>query len=213
MLEDITGQDIKNEFKKNKTLRMVSIGVGAVVLIILGYFLYKQFIWKPANEKSMDSYYAGLNYAAKDSTNQAISELSRVVKKYDGKVGGELAQFVLARQHMEKGEFKKALEELQDVNVDDQFVAVYSIGLQGDCYSEMGNYKMAIELYEEAAHTNENEKTSPEYLFKAGLCAEEMKNPEKAHALYNEIKDNYRDFANYKTIDKYIARVANQRKK
>lgn len=213
MLENLSPQEFKNQFKVNKTLRMVTIGVGSIVVLILGYFLYKQFIWKPANEKSRDAFYVGLNYAAKDSTDAAINELTPVVKKHDGKDGGELAQFVLARQFMAKGEFKKALSELEGVNVNDTYLSVYSIGLQGDCYSEMKKYKEALDLYEEASMKNENEKTSPEFLFKAGLCAEELNDFAKATELYTKIKENYTTFASQKTIDKYIARVKNKTKK
>lgn len=191
---------------------MITIGVGAIIVLILGYFTYKKLIWEPANEKSKDAYYAGLNYAAKDSVDMAIDELKPVVSKYDGKQGGEIAQFVLARQYMTKGEFNKALEELEGVDVSDTYVAVYAIGLQGDCYSEMKKYKEAIDLYIQAAEKVDNEKTSPEYLFKAGLCAEEIKDFEQAKELYTRIKDNYLSFSGTKTIDKYIARVSNEKK-
>lgn len=213
MLENLSPKEFKNQFKTNKNLRMITIGVGSIIVLILGYFLYKQLIWSPANEKSKEAYYAGLNYAAKDSVDQAIDELVPVVKKYDGKQGGELAQFVLARQYMAKGQFKKALDELEGVDVSDTYVAVYTIGLQGDCYSEMGKYEEAMDLYIEAAEKVDNEKTSPEYLFKAGLCAEEKSNFEKATELYTRIRDNYVSYSNSKTIDKYIARVKNKTKK
>lgn len=213
MLENLSGQDIKTQFKQNKTLRMMTFGIGAVVILVLGYFLYKQFIWLPENEKSKDAYYAGLNYASKDSTDAAIAEMKRVVNKYDGMDGGELAQYTLGRQYMDKREFKKAISELEGVNVDDMFISVYVIGLQGDCYSELGKYDEAMDLYEEAASKNENEKTSPEYLFKAALCAAEVNNNEKALELFQKIKDNYLTFSNMKTIDKYIARYSNMQKK
>ncbi|MES2590053.1 MAG: tetratricopeptide repeat protein [Bacteroidota bacterium] len=213
MLENLSPQDFKTQFKNNKNLRMITIGVGSIIVLILGYFTYKQFIWSPANEKSKDAYYAGLNYAAKDSVDLAIDELAPVVKKYDGKQGGELAQFVLARQYMAKGEFNKALTELEGVNVDDTYISVYTLGLQGDCHSEMGKHKEAMELYLDAANKVDNEKTTPEYLFKAGLCAEELKDFEKASELYTKIKDNYLVYSNTKTIDKYIARVKNNKTK
>lgn len=191
---------------------MITMGVGAIIVLILGYFLYKQFLFNPDNEKSKDAYYEGLNYAAKDSTDKAIDALKPVVTKYDGKQGGELAQFVLARQYMTKGEFKKALEELEGVDVSDTYVAVYAIGLQGDCKSEMGNYQEAMDLYLEAADRVDNEKTTPEYLFKAGLCAEQLKDYEKASELYTRIKENYIVYGSQKTIDKYVARVQNTKK-
>lgn len=210
MLEDLTREQLKNQFKTNKTLRFVTIGVGALVIVILGYFAYRQFIWKPANEKSMDSYWIGLNYAAKDSTDVAIDELNSAVKKYDGKIGGEVAQFVYARQLMNKGEFKKALDELEGVKLNDTYTKVMCVGLQADCLSEMEKYEDAASRYFEAAEMDDNDLTTPLYLWKAGLCAEEINNFDKATEFYQRIKDNYAGFASKKQIDKYLARASSK---
>ncbi len=213
MLENLSGKDFKSQFKENKTLRLVTITVGAVAIVVVGYILFNTFVSGPANEKSKDAYWTGLNYAAQDSVDQAIEELSRVVKEYDGKVGGENAQFVLARMYMSKGDFKKALDELEGVKVKDTYLSIYAIGLQGDCQSEMGKYDEAKDLYIEAAERNENEKTSPDFLFKAALCAEKQGKNEEAAELYTRIKDNYVMFSNQKAIEKYIARAKNKPKK
>ena len=132
MLENLSPDNLKSEFKSNSKVRIATYAVGGILVLALGYFAYHQFIWKPANIKSTEVGYAGLNYAAMDSTDLAIEELMPVVKKYDGKDGGEVAQFVLARQLMAKGEFKKALDNLDGVNVEDTYVRVHAIGLQGD---------------------------------------------------------------------------------
>ncbi len=210
MLEDITGESIKEQFKTNKKLRMTTFIVGGIIILVLGYFLYRQFVWMPANEKSKDNYYVGLNYAVADSTDMAIEELGKHVKNYDGKIGGEVAQFVYARQLMAKGEFKKALEELEGVKVDDSYVRVMAIGLQGDCYSEMENYEQAADKYMEAAELNENDHTTPTYLFKAALVAEELKDFGKAAELYERIKADYPTFGTTKQIEKYISRAKNK---
>tara|TARA_B110000305_G_scaffold148376_1_gene164693 strand:+ start:1944 stop:2585 length:642 start_codon:yes stop_codon:yes gene_type:complete len=213
MLEDISGEKIKEQFKSNKTVRIITMVVGGIIVLALGYFIYRQFVWQPANEKSKDTYWAGLNYAAKDSTELAIDELQVQVKKYDGKDGGEIAQFVLARQYMNKGEFKKAITELEGVDVNDTYVQIMSIGLQADAYSELENYVEAAKLYKMAADMNENELTTPMYLMKAGLCLEEINNFEKATEYYITIKENYSAFASQKIIDKYIARTENKTSK
>ena len=210
MLENLSGKDFKSQFKENKTLRLVTISVSAVVVVTLGYFAYSKFISEPRDVKSRDSYWSGLNYASMDSTDLAIEKLKKPAKDFDGKTGGENAQFVLARQYMNKGEFKKALSELEDVDVNDTYVSIYTLGLQGDCKSELGNYKEAKDLYMEAADKNDNEKTSPEFLFKAALCAEELKDNKGAEELYVRIKENYLSFSQQKSIDKYIARVKNK---
>lgn len=213
MLEDISGEQIKNQFKTNKKLRLITIAVGGIVVIGLGYFAYRQFIYGPANEKSMDNYWVGLNYATADSTDIAIEELRSHAKKYDGKIGGEVAQFVYARQLMSSGEFKKAIEELAGVDVSDTYVSVMATGLQADCYSELKEYDKAATMYLEAADMSENEMTTPMYLMKAGLCAEEIKNFPIAQECYERIRDNYSSYASQKTIEKYIARAKNKKTK
>lgn len=210
MLENFSFQDFKNKVQSDKKTKLVAYLVGGLIALILLYFAYRQFIWKPANEKSKDAYWVGLNYAAKDSTDLAIEELEPVVKKYDGKIGGENAQFILARQYMAKGEFKKALDLLKDVEANDTYVASMAVGLQGDCHSEMKDYEKAFKLYLEASGINENEMTTPMYLFKAGLCAEKNKNFEQAAECYIKIRDDYSGFGNQKAIEKYIARASNK---
>lgn len=207
MLEDLSGQQIKEQFKSNKKLRMTIMVVGGLLVLVLGYFVYRQFIWVPANEESKNAYWESLNYAAADSTDVALDGLQTVVKKYDGKIGGEVAQFALARQLMEKGEFKKAITELENVEVNDTYVKIMTIGLQADCYSEMKNYEKAANMYLEAADMSDNEFTAPIYLMKAALCAEEIKNFDKAVECYERIRDDYTAFHAQKQIDKYLARA------
>lgn len=213
MLENISSEEIKSQFKSNKKLRLVTIIIGGAIVLIAGYFLYRQFVVKPKNEKSQDAYWEGMNLVAKDSTDASIEVLTSVVKKYDGYVGGENAQYLLGAQLMKKGEFKKAAETLEGVNVDDTYISAMAIGLQGDCYSELGQYQEAVEKYIKASETNTNEMTTPNYLFKAALCAEELKDYEAALGYYTTIKDEYTTFANRKTIDKYIARVSSTKAK
>ncbi|MFN5147509.1 MAG: tetratricopeptide repeat protein [Flavobacteriia bacterium] len=210
MLENFSTQELKKKFESNKNTRLVTYIVGGILILVIGYFGYRQFIWKPANEKSKDAYWPGLNLAAQDSTDKAIDELKPVVKQYDGKIGGENAQFVLARQYMNKGQYKKALEELEGVEVSDTYVSAMVLGLQGDCHSEMKDFEKAGVMYLEAAGVNENELTTPMYLFKAGLCAEKVKDFEKALECYTKIKDDYPSYGSQKSIEKYVARASNK---
>jgi tetratricopeptide (TPR) repeat protein len=167
----------------------------------------------PANEKSNDGWWVAMNYIEKDSTDQAIKSLEPFVKSYDGKTGGEIGQYLLATQYMKKGEFQKALDNLEGVDLDDTYISVFAIGLQGDCHSDMKNYEKAIEKYLEAAEANDNEMTTPMYLFKAGLHAEKLKKFEDATTYYTRIQDDSPSFAAQKTIEKYIARASSTKVK
>lgn len=214
MFENLSGENLKNEFKKNKNVRLASYAIGGVLVLALGYFVYHSFIYKPANEKSKEAGYIGLNYAAMDSTDLAIEDLSGVVKKFDGKIGGEVAQFALARQLMNKSQFQKALDELDGVDVEDTYVRIYAVGLQGDCLSEMKKYEEAVSKYMKASKMDNNDYTTPMYLFKAALLTEQKLNDPKAAAeMYTEIRDNYLQFGNQKSIDRYIERAKNKKVK
>ena len=210
MLENITGEELKNQFKTNKKLRLITLIVGSAALLALGYFIYLQFVWTPKNEESKGKYWPGLNLAAADSTDAAIEALRPIKKKYDGYIGGEIAQFVYARQLMSKNEFQKAIQELEEVTVEDTYVKIMSVGLQGDCYSELEKYDSAYEKYMEAAEMQDNDLTAPTYLKKAGLCAEALKNFEKASENYKSIIDNYSDFARENQIERYFSRANSQ---
>jgi len=210
MLEDITGQELKNQFKTNKKLRLITMIVGGAAVIALGYFVYLQFVWYPTNDESKEKYYHGLNLAAADSTDAALAELKPVKEKYDGYIGGEVAQFAYARQLMNKGEFKKAIEDLEGVEVEDSYVSVMSIGLRGDCNSELKKYDAAYTLYMEAAEKSDNDLTTPMYLQKAGLCAEQLKNFDKATDCYQRIVDDYSEFSRTNQVERYLARAKNQ---
>lgn len=207
MSDNFSESNLKEQFKSNTKLKMTTYVVGGLALVTIAYFSYKQFIFNPANEKSKGAYFEGLNYADKDSTDAAIETLTPVVKKYDGKIGGEVAQFTLARQLMAKKQFAKALENLEGVKLDDTYLSVMCIGLQGDCKSEMKKYEEAAELYIKAADKDENDFTTPSYLFKAAFCAEKVNDFETALHLYQKIENNYPEFANQKSIKKYIARA------
>lgn len=208
MLENFSLDTIKSKFQNDSRFKFGTLIAGGVLFLVLGGLAYYQFIWKAKNNESKNAYWKGLNYAEKDSTNLAINELTKAKKKYDGYIGGEIAQFVLARQFMAKGEFKKALKELEEVNLDDSFLSAMRLGLSADCHSELKDYKKAVETYLEASETNTNDYTTPMYLFKAGLHSEKINDFKKATELYTKVRDEYPAYAGQKTIDKYIARAS-----
>ena len=72
MLENFSIQEFKNKIQSDKQAKLITYAVGGLLVLILGYFAYRQFIWKPANEKSKDAFWVGLNNSAKDSTDLAI---------------------------------------------------------------------------------------------------------------------------------------------
>lgn len=210
---NLSSEGLKHQWKTNKRFKIGVYISGSVVGALILFLGYRQLIWAPSDTKANDGWWSALNYVEKDSTDQAIKLLIPFVKKYDGHTGGEIGQYLLGAQYMKKGEFQKALEQFEGVSVNDTYLSTMSIGLQGDCLSELKKYEGAAELYEKAANAMENDFTSPMYLFKAGLHAELATDYESATAHFTKIRDDYPDYGNQKTIDKYIARVASVKSK
>ncbi|MBM3452806.1 MAG: hypothetical protein FJX84_06665 [Bacteroidetes bacterium] len=208
MTENFSLDTLKNKFNNDKRFKTITYVVGGLLVLVLAGLAYYQFIWKSTNDKSKDAYWKGLNYASKDSTAVAITELTKAKKKYDGYIGGEIAQFVLARQFMAKGEFKKALKELDETKLEGTFLESMRIGLMADCHSELKEYKKAVEKYVEASDADDNEFTTPMYLFKAGLNSEKTKEFKKAAEYYTKVRDEYPTYANQIAVDKYVARAS-----
>ena len=220
MTENFSLEDLKQKYKNSKSFRISSIAIGTLALIVIGYLGYRQFMWKPSNEKSKESYFIALNAITNEDSNIAmdtskdgaktdpIKKLQKSVKKYDGKIGGEVSKYLLASQYMRKGKYKEALTLLENVSVEDTYVSVEVIGLQGDCQSELNKFEEAYELYKTAANMNANNFTSPMYLFKAGLVAEQLKKYDLAKAHFETIAVQYPKsfYAKEKNLEAYIAR-------
>ena len=220
MTENFSLEDLKQKFNENKSFRISTIAIGAIAILVIGFLSYRQWMWKPDNEKSKETYFVALNAVANEGKNAVvdtskagsktdpIKKLQKSVKKYDGKIGGEVSKYLLASQYMRKGKYKEALVLLQNVSVEDTYVSIEVIGLQGDCQSELKNYEKAYALYQEAAAKNENNFTSPMYLFKAGLVAEKLKKYDEAVTHYEKIATIYPKsfYAKEKNLEAYIAR-------
>jgi predicted negative regulator of RcsB-dependent stress response len=197
--------------KNSKTFKMVSYAVGAIAVLVLAWFLYQQFVFKPANEKSKTAYWRAMVYLENDEPDNALAEFERVAKKYDGKVGGEISQYMAGRLYMDKGEFKKALKLLEKAKLKDLYLGTMVIGLQGDCHSELGDFKKAVKLYEKAAKRKANEFTTPMYLMKAALIHEmKLNNFEDAVEIYKSIEMDYYEYFKTNNVEKYLERVANK---
>lgn len=209
MSEEITKEEIIEQFKGNKVLKAITIAVGVLVVGILAYFAYNTFIAKPNELASNAQSARGIMLLEKDSLSLAIEELEIHVNEYNGYTGGEVAQFGLASAYFKNGEFELALSTLEDVKLEDIYLSTMAIGMQGDCYSEMEDFQSAVDKYVLAAEKDKNDLTTPMYLFKAGLNAEAAKDFRKAAEFYNRINDEYTSYATQNGIEKYIARAEN----
>jgi TolA-binding protein len=80
-------------------------------------------------------------------------------------------------------------------------------GAIGDAYLEKGDLSKGAAYYLEAANQDDNDLTSPLFLFKAGQTYELLGNYSEAIRAYERIKEDYPKSSEARNIDKYIGRA------
>jgi len=198
-------------FDKYKNILIYS-GIG-IVVVFLGIVGYQKFVYGPKEIESQEVLTDALYDFDKDSLTTAAQGTAdymgfeEIADEYSGTSGGDIANYSMGIISMEKGDFELALDYFQQCDFEDVMIGNMNIGLQGDCYVELGDYETAVELFEKAAAREPNEFTTPMYLKKAGLTYEELGDLDKANIAYTKIKDEYAQSSEGADIDKYIARV------
>lgn len=207
MSEGITKEELIEQFKGNKILKISTIVVGVIAFLVLAFLGYNRLYAEPKNEESKAMVAKGIMWMEKDSTQQAIEEFEFVASQYKGYDGASIANYSLGQIFFEQGRYEEALDVLKRVKLKDSYLQTMAIGTMGDSYSELEDYVSAVEQYYKAATRVDNSQTSPMYFFKAGLNSEKAGDHQKAAEMYQQIKDNYKVFANQKGIEKYITRA------
>lgn len=217
MSEDL---EVKNDWfsklKANKGLFIGSILIGLGLLSAAGYFAYIKFMWEPTNEESKTVAWKAEKYLELDSLNLALNGkpgdfegLVSVADEYDGYIGGERAKYEVALALRDQGKFQEAIDYLTDLQFEDVMIGTFAIGVQGDCYVEMGQLAEGLAKYEEAYNREPNQFSTPYFMMKAAAVHEENGNYDKAVELYKTIKNEYEESEYAVGIDKYISRAQN----
>ncbi|SKA43201.1 Tetratricopeptide repeat-containing protein [Chitinophaga eiseniae] len=198
-------------FVKNKNV--ITIAVLAVVVGVGGFFAYNRFVKQPNENKAQEMVFHAQNYFAVDSFKLALNGdgnnygFLQVVNKYGSTKAGNLAKYSAGVCYIRMGEYQKGIDMLKSFSSDDLLLQPTALGLIGDAYMELNKTAEGIEAYKKAGHYNDNELTSPVYLFRAGMALEKAGKPQEAVSIYKEIKEKFPLTNEGREMDKYLARL------
>lgn len=207
----------KGSFVQENAKSLVFIA-GAIVVLIGIYFWYQNVYLKNRAEEAAGQMYKAEQFVGVDSlANKAINGeggypgLEKIAEEYDNTKSANLANLYLGGIYLRKGEYKKATEALGKYTATGSPVAdPLALGLLGDAYSELRDYKQAATYYQKAADKASNKFTSPMFLKKLGLVNENLKDFKAAEEAYTKIKTQFPDSQEAAMIDEYIARAQAQ---
>jgi tetratricopeptide (TPR) repeat protein len=194
--------------------RKSAIGLSVILILILGYFGYKQFILEPKEKQATEAMYRAEEYFRADSVRLALNGdavnagFVKIMSRYKGTKAADLAAFYAGACYLKLGDFNNAVKYLKDFKTSAIQVQAKAFGLLGDAYSELNKKEEAVEQYKKAGTFFEQDETiSPEYLFRAGYLYESMGKNQDAIAMYQIIKSKYPASPRGFDIDRYLARL------
>jgi tetratricopeptide (TPR) repeat protein len=186
---------------------------GAIVAMVLIYLGYQKLYLAPRDEKAASQMYVAQDFWEKKQWDKAIKGdagypgFEKIVSDYSNTKSANLAYFYLGTAYLNKGEYRKAIDNLNNYRGGDNMVAAEALGGIGDAYVELKDYDKAVTYFKKAVDKANNNFLSPFYLKKLGLVYEAQNDYKDASDTYKRIKSDYPESNEAQSIDGYIARA------
>jgi len=193
--------------------KLISIVIGTIVVLAVGYLGLNKFYLEPRTKNAQDQMFQAQNYFDKDSFNLALNGdgsnpgFLDIIDDYRSTNAGNLANYYAGVSYLHMGQFDKAINHLKKFDTKDAMLGPISVGAQGDAQLELGKTDKALDLYTKAYKMNDNVLTAPIYMLKAGELLESTNKAADALKIYEAIKLKFPESNEGRSIDKYIARV------
>jgi tetratricopeptide (TPR) repeat protein len=184
----------------------------AIVVMVVGYIAYLKLYLAPREVSAANQFYVAQDFWAKKDWDKAIKGdagypgLEKIISDYSNTKVANLAYFYLGTAYLNKGEYRKAIDNLNSYRGDDAMVAAEALGSVGDAYVELKDFDKAETYFKKAADKAKNKFLTPLYLKKLGLVYEAKNDNKSAADTYKKIKTDYPESAEAQNIDEYIAR-------
>lgn len=181
--------------------------IGLVVIGVLGYLAYNNFIVKPRQQEAVQAMSEPLDFFNRamqidaganrdDMLQRALNGaggygLLDVANKFGNTDAGNIANYTAGMAYLNLRQYKEAVQHLEKFSSKDEFLAVIAKGAIGDAFTETGQTQEALKYYEEAAKMRSNNYSTPKYLFRAALAAIELGQMNKAETFLKQIEKDY----------------------
>jgi len=193
--------------------KSLSIIIGAVVLMLVSYFAYKNIYLAPQEAEAKEQVWQAQQAFANDNLEVALngSDVAYgfldIIDKYGITETANLAHYYAGISYLRLGQYEEAISYLESYDCQDVMVCAVALGATGDAFMELGEVDKALNYYYSAVDHSDNGLTAPVYLMKAARAHEEVGDYKEALDNYNRIKDEYPNSNEGRLIEKYIARA------
>jgi tetratricopeptide (TPR) repeat protein len=196
--------------------KSLMIIIGAIIGIIVLFKAYQNFYIAPLEQEAQIEIYMAELYFQKDSFNLALNGDGQyagflaVADEYNSTRVGELANYYAGLCYLHTGDYKNAIEYLEDFSSNDIILSSLALGCTGDAYMELSETDNAMDAYEDAIANSNNQFTAPRYMMKLAVIHELNGDHSDALEIYKAIKKDFNASSEASGIEKYISRAENR---
>ena len=210
-ITEVTGQaeDFMEKYQKQ-----IFIGITALVVLVGGYFVYKNAYQVPKNNEAIEQMAQAEYQFERDSFALALANpgagypgFADIAKSYSGTPAGNVALYYAGICCLNLGQFDAAISYLDDYSAHDDLTAATKNGALGDAYAEKGDLDEALSYYKKAANASENEITAPYYLKKYAMLSTKLGNNSDAIEAWKKVKQKYPFAPEANDAEKQLARL------
>lgn len=211
-LEIVEGALSRSEQFIEQNSKKLTIILAALIAVVAIYFAYSKFYIAPQQEKAVSEMFFAEQYFEVDSFNLALNGDGNhfgflyIIDEYGSTKAANLAHYYAGFSYLHLGQFAEAEKHLSKFSKKDPLLGSLAYGGLGDANLELGKKSDAISNYMKAAK-EENEFTTPMFLFKAAMVHESDGKYADALKLYERIDADYKLSAEGRNISKYIERA------
>ena len=201
-----------------KYKKAIIYGVLAVIVVIAGVIVYKQYVSAPREDKASTALAKGQEYFQQDLYEKALNGdgagyagFVKVASDYSSTEAGNLANLYAGLCYAGLGKWNEAAKYLEEFDTqDDQMISPAAEGALGNAYAHINQLDKAVTHLKNAAKNADNNSLSPTFLIQAGEILESQGKAAEALELYKQVKEKYVYSMQSQTIDKYIERASNK---
>ncbi|MBF1572447.1 MAG: tetratricopeptide repeat protein [Prevotella sp.] len=219
------GALVKPEAFAMKYRKAIIIAVAAIIIAVVGGFLYQAYVAQPREDKASTALAKGQEYFDAEQFDKALKGdgtgymgLLNIINDYSSTDAANLANLYAGLCYANLNKWNDAVKYLDAYSpADDAMVSPAAIAALGNAYAHINQLDKAIDNLEKAAEMADkqakdgaNNSIAPTFYLQAGILLESQGKKDKALELYKKIKANYvnAQLVQSQEIEKYIERAS-----
>ena len=218
-MANVKEQNVENLNAKEaffvKYQKPILIAVAAIILLIAGCFLYKNFVSEPREAEASTAIAKGQELFANQDYDKALKGegsykgFIKLAADYSSTDAGNLANLYAGLCYANLEKWQEAAQFIEKFDgADDQMISPAAMGALGNVYAHLNQLDKAVSTLVKAAEKADNNSLSPTFLIQAGQILESQNKKAEALKLYQQVKEKYFQSMQYQMIDEYIERAS-----